>query len=148
MTTLTYALQFRRPPKGAGPEQNATASSISMVCKITSNGVSSEIKTIAGLTATLRNQFALNNTQNLFFEWGTIEFGSSANSLQFSSVGAGELLSDVKAGKYSHGVVMWKVTGGSGAFKGATGAITSNFLVDLDTDELIDNQFHLIHLPT
>jgi hypothetical protein len=42
---------------------------------------------------------------------------------------------------------MWKVDSGTGAFAGATGAITTNFLVNIVTQELIDNQLHLIYLP-
>ena len=48
---------------------------------------------------------------------------------------------------FSHGTVMWKMDSGTGIFAGVTGAITSNFLVNLATDELFDYHFYLLYLP-
>jgi hypothetical protein len=38
---------------------------------------------------------------------------------------------------FSHGAVLWRVSGGTAAFTGASAAISSNFLVNLDTEELL-----------
>jgi hypothetical protein len=44
-----------------------------------------------------------------------------------------------------HGAVTWKVDGGDGQFEGATGLITSNFVLS-DTGDVVDHQFGLIFL--
>lgn len=154
MQTLTYVLRFHRGPnpnpksKSDGPQPQAIAQSLQMTTVLDSNGVTATSQTVPGDIAVMTNSFALDNSGQLFFEWGTITFlGSAGSTLAFSSIGAGTLLGPPNADGFSHGVVMWKVDSGTGAFAGATGAITSNFLVNLDTEELIDNQLHLIYLP-
>ena len=82
----------------------------------------------------------------MFFESGTITFGQGDNKLHFSTIGCGHVLDSAEA-KYKLGTVMWKVDSGEGSFQGATGTITSNFLVDLKTNELIDNHFGILYVP-
>jgi hypothetical protein len=48
---------------------------------------------------------------------------------------------------FSPGVVMWAIDSGTGALAGVTGAITSNFLVNLQREELIDNHLGVVRLP-
>jgi hypothetical protein len=48
---------------------------------------------------------------------------------------------------FSHGVVAYSIDSGTGALAGAGGAITSNFLVNLETNELIDMQLGVVILP-
>ena len=57
------------------------------------------------------------------------------------------MLGPPAAGGFSHGVVMWAIDSGTGALAGATGAITSNFLVNLQTEEPIDNHLGVVRLP-
>lgn len=49
------------------------------------------------------------------------------------------------------GTVMWAIESGTGSFENATGAITSNFLIDLSNPnvkgELIAYQFGVVYLP-
>lgn len=147
MRLLTYVLRFHRPPSKNGTEQPATAPSLHMTTLLGPHGVSSQIEQLAGSSATLENQFALSHDQTMFFEWGAITFAAGA-TLTFESVGAGYLLGNLDPTRnFSLGTVMWRVTGGTGFFSGATGAITSNFLIDLQSTELVDNQFHVIYLP-
>jgi hypothetical protein len=148
MQQLIYALQFRRPPKSSpgATEIPARATSMSITTSISDAGVKAGIEQVAGESATLENQFQLNKDGLLFFEQGTITFGAGAGKLNFSSIGVGQLL-DCADPKYKAGTVMWKVDSGEGFFAGATGAITSNFLVDLKTEELIDNHLGVIYLP-
>jgi hypothetical protein len=47
--------------------------------------------------------------------------------------------------RYSAGAVTWKVEGGEGQFEGASGYITSNFMVTED-GEVTDYQFGVIFL--
>ena len=143
---LAYALRFHRPPKtAAAPEPVATAPSAAMTTAISDGDVRATLSAIPGGEAVLGTHYRLNHDGSMFFEWGTIDFGGAG--LRFGSVGAGTMLGPAAADGFSHGVVLWRVESGWGAFEGATGAITSNFLVALETQELIDYQFHVIQLP-
>jgi len=141
---LTYVLRFHRPPHGAA----ATAPGLNVTTRLEAGGFDSDLEPLPGGEATLDLKYALNRDGTLFFEWGSVTFGgASASSLSFSSIGAGVLTGSPDADGFSHGTVMYTVDGGTGAFEGATGAITSNFLVDLDTEELVDTHLGLIRLP-
>ncbi len=65
-----------------------------------------------------------------FVEDGTITYGR-AGSVTFDTVGRGHV-GPAPDGRGSHGVVMWRITGGDGRFAGAQGLITSNFTVTPD----------------
>jgi hypothetical protein len=47
---------------------------------------------------------------------------------------------------WSHGVVMWRITGGEGRLAGAQGLITSNFTVS-PNGEVTDDHFTRLYLP-
>ena len=79
-----------------------------------------------------------------FQEDGTISFGEGDHSLKFSTVGQGYLGPQVGS-KSMAGAVSWKLDGGEGQFKDATGFITSNFSVD-PTGQVVDHHFGVIHL--
>ncbi|HEX8600740.1 MAG TPA: hypothetical protein VF952_19760 [Chloroflexia bacterium] len=148
MQRITYALRFYRAPKSTEvPSPQATAPSVQITSVIGPDGVAATFDAVEGQTAVMTNTAVVDHTGQLFFEWGTINFAGEDNTLSFSSIGAGSLLGPPDAEGFSQGTVMWRVDSGTGTFEAATGAITSNFLVNLDTDELIDYQFHLIYLP-
>jgi hypothetical protein len=148
MKNLTFYLQFRRPAKVGAEDPPAVASSAALTTIIGKNEVSARLTPVPGLTATLENSFALNQDGNLFFEWGSVTFGESGDRITFSSIGVGYLLGQPDpSSPMQQGTVMWKVTGGSGFFANATGAIVSNFLVVPATGELIDNHLYLVYLP-
>ncbi len=77
-----------------------------------------------------------------FTESGSIAFGEGDHVLRFSTVGQGHLGPSTDS-KYMHGSVIWKVEGGEGQFEGATGLITSNFILSSSGD-VVDHQFGLI----
>jgi hypothetical protein len=79
-----------------------------------------------------------------FTESGSITFGDGDHTLTFSTVGQGELIPSADPKEMS-GAVTWKVDSGEGQFAGATGYITSNFLVS-DQGEVTDYHFGLIFL--
>jgi hypothetical protein len=148
MRLLSYFLRFHRPSATGDKDQPAIATSIRTETHIGVEGVTTTVEPLAGVSASLRNGFALNRDQTMFFEWGSISFGENVASLSFESIGAGYLLGNLDPSQgFSIGTVMWRVTGGSGFLVDATGAITSNFLIDLQSGELVDNQFHIIYLP-
>jgi hypothetical protein len=144
LNRLTYVLRFHRPASGAP----VTAPGLTVTTRLEDGGFVSQMEPLAGAQATLDLTYALNNDGTLFFEWGRVTFGDTqASSLTFSSIGAGALLGPPDDDGFSHGTVMYTVDGGSGALDGARGAITSNFLVDLATEELIDTHLGIVRLP-
>jgi hypothetical protein len=142
---LTYVLRFHRP-RGK-PEPPTTASGLIVTTRIESGTVNTQLDPIAGDEAVLSLQFATNKDSSLFFEWGVLTLGDpGSSSLTFSSIGAGTLLPPGRDG-FSHGTIAYSVEGGSGALQGAQGIIDSNFLVNLQTDELVDTHLGIIRLP-
>jgi hypothetical protein len=150
MRRLTFVLKFHRAPKPAsGPEQPTIATSLRITTLISPAGVNGALEKIEGEAATMETTAQVNQDGNLFFENGTLTFGNAGSvigTLKYSSLGTGYLTSCPEA-NFNAGTVMWKIDGGTGFFANATGNITSNFLIDLNTDELIDHHFYLVHLP-
>lgn len=146
---ITYALQFHRPAGGEGAsDAPALATGLRISTAIGGGTIRPKLEAIAGEEATLAVEYTRNHDGTLFFESGTVVFGPpGSSSLSFSSVGAGSLLGAPDSDGFSHGVVAWKVESGSGVLAGASGAITSNFLVNIDSGELIDNHLGLVRLP-
>lgn len=149
MNRLTYALQFYRPP-GSAKDAPLLASNISITTVITDAGVTATIDPLSqNPTASMQVQPEF-NPDGSFTETGTITFGDPAanNLLKFSTIRLGQLNPDLcPEDPYTSGTVMWRIDEGTGFFAEATGAITSNFLVDKSTNELIAYQFGVIHLP-
>jgi hypothetical protein len=77
-----------------------------------------------------------------FDEDGTVGF-APGNSVRFH--GRGRLAASPNP-HLSHGTVVWEVAGGHGQLEGASGLVTSNFLLS-DTGELTENQLGLIFAP-
>ncbi len=146
MQRLTYVLQFHRPA-GSGDEAPVTAPGAVVTTRLEAAGVATTIAPLEGATAALDLSYRLNGDGTLFLEWGTLHFGDDAgSSVTFSSVGAGTLgAADVDG--FSHGLVTYSVTSGTGQFDGASGLITSNFLLDATTNELIDTHLGVIRTP-
>jgi hypothetical protein len=144
MLPLTYYLQFTRPA-GAGEETYATAEGVQITTTISAEGISAQRRSLPGVKAQLQNQVKILDEET-FDEWGKIVFGNDDNWVSFKTIGVG-YLRDNPDPKYKSGTVMWSITQGGGFFKGASGSIVSNFLVDLKTNELIDNHVGLIYIP-
>ena len=143
MERLTYVLRFNKP--SAGDAAATTAPGTVVTTSLGPDGVRSDFAPIDGGLATLDLTYTQNGDQTLFFEWGTLTFDDERkSSLTFSSIGAGTIgPADIDG--FQHGTVMYSVDSGSGQFDGATGLITSNFLVNGDT--LIDTHLGIIRLP-
>lgn len=76
--------------------------------------------------------------ESTFSEEGTIDFGRG-DALRFKSVGAGTL-ERASRGDVRHGASVLEVTEGAGRYAGASGRITSNFVLSPDgaiTDEQV-----------
>ena len=158
LPTITYVLRFQRPgkptghasPSGNAPvhEPPAFASGLSVTTRITDGSVSAEEAPVPGDQAVL-DVTVTQESDTTFSESGTITFQGSSppSTLSFSSIGVGTLLAPIRQSGLTHGVVNWRIDSGSGALAGATGAISSNFLVDLASDELHDTHLALVWLP-
>jgi hypothetical protein len=149
MQRLIYSLQFHRPPKGDGSDDAPTvARGLQLTTRIAGGLIEPTLEALPGEQALLDLQYTLNHDGTLFFESGTVTFGDSElASLSFSSIGTGSLLGGCDSDGFSHGVVAWEVESGTGALEGASGAISSNFLVNLQTDELLDTHLGVVRLP-
>ena len=155
MRRLVYVLRFVRPAGTVPTGERTVASSVSITTAITPEGVTGKLKDLPELrTAIMQNKAVVNKDGKTFTESGTITFGDPAggNKIHFSSIGVGYIdVYPCPEKPYTAGTVMWQVDKGGGFFKGATGAITSNFLIDLtkpeDEGELIDHHFGVIYLP-
>jgi hypothetical protein len=81
-----------------------------------------------------------------FDENGVMTFGNESDRIRFSTVGAGYLGPSPEEGVL-HGSVIWRVEGGEGRFAGATGLITSNFVLRAETGEVAEKQVIVLFLP-
>jgi hypothetical protein len=146
---LTYVLRFHRPGRTAAAEADApaTAPGLTVTTRLEGGEVTSSLEPLDGATASLEVSYTVDKDGIHFTESGTVTFGdASASSLTFKSVDEGSLLGGPDGDGFTAGVVSYAIEGGSGALEHASGAICSNFLVNLDTDELIDTHLGIVRL--
>jgi len=145
---LVFALEFHGrggPVPGSTTRRRARTTAPSQVlCTVLgADGVSAAVEPVAGESARLESQVE-RFPDGSFVEDGTITYGS-AGALSFVTVGRGHV-GPAPHGSGSHGVVMWRITGGDGRFAGAQGLITSNFTVTPD-GLVTDDHFTRLYLP-
>jgi hypothetical protein len=148
MRELVFALEFRGrggPEPGSATTRRArtTAPSQALRTLMGEHGVDASIEAVAGESAVLESRVE-RASDGSFVEDGTITYGR-AGSITFDTVGRGHV-GPAPGGTGSHGVVMWRITGGEGRFAGARGLITSNFTVS-GGGEVIDDHFTRLYLP-
>ena len=148
MREIVFALEFRGrggPVEGSPNRRRArtTAPSQALRAVLESDGVRATVETLTGASAVLESHVE-RFPDGTFVEDGTITYGR-AGSISFDTVGRGHV-GPAADGRGSHGVVMWRVTGGDGRFAGAHGLITSNFTVSPD-GEVTDDHFTRLYLP-
>ena len=147
MRRLEYVLQFKgQAGPVEGQEGVMRATTTAAACRITTevgaDGLACEVTYLEAGAATFESE--VRTTGETFVESGTIRFGDAA-SVRFSTVGAGALGESADP-KLASGAIIWKVDEGDGQLAGATGYITSNFIVT-DTGEVTDNQLGVFFLP-
>lgn len=148
MRELVFALEFRGrggPEPGSTTRRRArtTAPSQTLRTVLGPDGVSAAIEPQLGESAILESRVE-RFPDGTFVEDGTITYGR-AGSISFDTVGRGHV-GPAAGGSGSHGVVMWRITGGDGRFAGAQGLITSNFTVSPD-GLVTDDHFTRLYLP-
>ncbi len=168
LPTLTFVLQFRRnastpnrDPEDAGVvtadpggepsqpthEKPAVGSGLIVTTRISNGAVRATVTPVPGDAAVMTTTVLLDRSGKTFRESGTITFkGDSPSQLAFDTIGEGTVLGPVPGDKLTHGVVNWRITGGTGQFEGASGTISSSFLFDPD-GTLFDNHLALVWLP-
>ena len=145
---IVFALEFKGrggPVAGSATKRQArtTAPSQTLRTLMADSGVTGVVETLAGDTAVLESRVE-RFPDGSFVEDGTITYGR-AGSISFDTVGRGHV-GPAAGGSGSHGVVMWRITGGAGRFAGAQGLITSNFTVSPD-GLVTDDHFTRLYLP-
>lgn len=146
MRHIIYSMQFKGTAT-PGSEQGVmkattSATSCSVKTVVLTDGVEGAFIPAEGGMAFFESEVRMTGAEK-FQESGNISFGDD-HSLNFSTVGEGHLAKSADE-KTMSGAVSWKVDSGEGQFKGASGYITSNFLVSA-TGEVTDYQFGLIFL--
>jgi hypothetical protein len=145
---LVFALEFRGrggPVPGSTSKRQArtVAPSQGLRAVLGPDGVRAAVETVAGESAVLESRVE-RFPDSTFVEDGTITYGT-AGSITFETVGRG-YVGPAADGRGSHGVVMWRISGGEGRFAGAQGLITSNFTVTPD-GAVTDDHFTRLYLP-
>jgi hypothetical protein len=145
---LVFALEFTGrggPVPGAPGRRQARTRAPSQVLRavLGPDGVRAAVEPVAGEAAVLESRVE-RFPDGTFVEDGTITYGA-AGSVTFDTVGRGHV-GPAPDGRGSHGVVMWRITGGDGRFAGAQGLITSNFTVTPD-GAVTDDHFTRLYLP-
>ena len=148
MRELVFALEFRGrggpvPGSPAKRQARTTAPSQAWRAVLGPGGVTAAVEPVAGESAVLESRVE-RDPDGTFVEDGTITYGA-AGSVTFDTVGRGHV-GPAPDGRGSHGVVMWRITGGEGRFAGARGLITSNFTVSGD-GEVTDDHVTRLYLP-
>lgn len=148
MRQIMFNMQFRGtavPSAGEKGVMKATtsAASSSMTSVVTPDGVEGTFAPAEGGLAFFESEVRISGP-DAFTESGTITFGDGDHTLRFSTVGQGHLGPSVDP-KYMAGAVIWRVEGGEGQFEGASGLITSNFVLS-DTGDVVDHQFGVIFI--
>jgi hypothetical protein len=145
---LIYAMRFAGNAEPVGTAGNVlqaatTAPSSTLTATVGPDGLSGTLAPATGGEGTFASEVTFTGDTG-FQEVGTIAFGDG-NVLRFSTVGSGHLGASADPTR-KHGTVMWRVDGGDGQFAGASGFITSNFLVGEDLS-VTDHHFGVLFLP-
>jgi len=144
MNRIVYALWFYRPPGGKETDP-AFGRGALMRTQIEPDGIHAQTDALPGEMAEFRSTVTIvSDKDGTFLEQGSVRFGT-AGSIEFSTIGLG-MLRQSQDGNLTPGSVMWQIDSGDGVFAGVYGTITSNFLVSLQTNELIDHHVGVIYL--
>ncbi len=144
MPRIIYSMQFTgqaTPVREGTLKATTTAPSCRLVTVAGPEGVRGTLERVAGDPVSFESEVTFTG-ETTFHEEGAIAFGANGHRLRFSTVGQGYLGPSPDPAR-KQGAVTWQVDGGEGQFAGASGLITSNFLVG-DDGEVIDHHFGVI----
>jgi hypothetical protein len=81
-----------------------------------------------------------------FTETGTLTLGDDGDEVDLVTVGEGTLAPSAQP-ELLHGSVIWRIAAGRGRFDGASGLISSNFLLWPATGDVDDWQVGVVFVP-
>jgi len=142
MQRITMLAQFHgeaAEPSGEPPQTDPQATSVSIEA-VTADGAD------AGIERASYQNHAIHTGKSTFTEGGTIRFDDGDGELEIVTV------SEVTLGPSAqpdvlHGAVVYRITGGGGGFDGASGLITSNFLLWPAKGEFEERQVAVVFVP-
>lgn len=158
MPRLLYAMEFRGrggPREGDGVYVAASSSPSNRITTTVGDtggmSVDATVEEVAGGRANFDSEVVPINAGEeiapgvLFREYGTVKFGDGNSSISFDTIGSGSFAPAAEPGVL-HGGILWSIEGGTGALSGASGIITSNFVIEADSS-VTDYHFGVIFIP-
>jgi hypothetical protein len=142
MLRLTISADLRgeaAEPAGEPPQTEPRASSVSVEA-VAADGSKFAIDRMA------YENHAIFTGESTFTESGTIVTSGPDGELDIVTVGEGTLGPSADA-ELLHGTVMYTIVEGRGRFEGATGLITSNFLLEPARGQYVEKQVTIVFLP-
>jgi hypothetical protein len=138
---ITFSLQFRGQVAQLeeGLRKQARAPGCALVTSLTAEGPDGHFVWAPGDDEALLDSTLAFQDERRFDELGTIVF-ALGNSLRIR--GSGRLAPSADP-DLRQGTVVWTIEGGDGHFEGASGLITSNFLLSASGD-LTENQLAVV----
>lgn len=134
MKQVLFAMEFKgkggTPADGSGKRFRlaSRAPSCTITTAASPDGVGYKIQPTGTGGASFESLLTLTG-EGTFTESGSIAFGENNHKLRFSTVGEGWIGAAAEPGT-RHGAANFRVEGGEGQFEGASGLITSNFVID------------------
>jgi hypothetical protein len=142
MQRITWIAELRgaaAPPAGDPPETDPSSSSVT-VSAVDADGSDPGIAQIS------YTNHAVHTGETTFTETGVVTLGEDGDEVEVASAGEGTLGPSADP-ELLHGVVVYRINGGRGRFEGASGMITSNFLVDPRNGEIEERQTGIVFWP-
>jgi hypothetical protein len=137
LTILTHFRGSAAEPSGEPPQTDPRASSVS-VDVVQGDGPVDRIE-----RASYENHATFTG-ESTFAETGTIRYDDDGE-LQITTLNDGTLGPSAQP-DVLHGAALYRITGGSGRFDGASGLVTSNFLLHPATGEFEERQVIVVFL--
>jgi hypothetical protein len=141
MQRLRISTQFRgdaTQPRDEPPEVSVKSSS-ELIQASAADGADPAVDSLS-----YRTQVTFTG-ETTFTETGTISAGGQ-DELDIVTVGEGTLAPSADP-ELMHGSVIWRITQGRGRFEGASGLITSNFLLTPSSGDVDEQQVAVVFLP-
>jgi hypothetical protein len=142
MRRLTISARFRSnatQPSGEPPAVDIEGASAWVSVQADDDSDAS----IHSLSYTSHAQFTGKST---FAERGRLSINGGDAALDFATIAEGSLVPSADS-ELHHGSVIWRIERGHGRFEGATGLITSNFLLRPSSGEVDERQVVVVFLP-
>jgi hypothetical protein len=139
MQRITVTGHFRgeaAAPSGEPPQTDPRATSVAIKAVM-------EDGSDAGIERASYENHVVYTGESTFREKGTIRLGEGDDELQIATLVDGTLGPSAQA-DVLHGAVLYRITAGGGRFDGASGLITSNFLLWPETGEFEERQVAIV----